>query len=302
MYATFHYLVRHKTVSKNKVEPTGFTQAQFDDLVDSLQKLPDVDLKDEQTLDRVRFRNLVPIENVNKVDDVTAFGLYRAAYWGHSYQNTSVGKIPADSVSLRPFFFCLYLSTSGRIYIGVQYLAQFGSYEGLKRTILSLLHDDDIVAHSFRRDTVGLDRVVAREVRVNISRRPGGLDQKGGFGKKAVVTFSAIRGDQEMQNQVNDKLVPVLGTERGAVQKAVAQMLRDSELTDVADDEIDGCTIVAEVNGRPKTIQFIGSGMYPSQYPLDVGFDHDGHPTRETAERSMLHILEENILIAKENA
>ncbi len=236
------------------------------------------------------------------IDTQTAFGLYRAAYWGHSYDNTAVGKIPVDSVSLRPFYFCLYLSKSGRIYIGVQYLAQFGSYEGLKRTIINLLRNSkNIVAHSFRRDSVGVDRLIAKQVKVNISRRPSGLDNAGGFGQKAVVTFPAIRGDQEMQNQVNRNLVPVLGTDKGIVQKAVAQMLRDSELTDVADDEIEGCTVIAEVNGQQKSIQFIGTGMYPSQYPLHVGFNEDGHPTRETAQESMMKILDENILVASEN-
>lgn len=303
VYATFHYLVRHAVKPNGEIETIGFSQDEFENLVGILQKLPEVDLKDEDVLDKVRFRNIVPIEDVDLVDEKTAFGQYRAAYWGHSYENTAVGKIPSDSVSLRPFFFCLYLSKSGRIYIGVQYLAQFGSYEGLKRTILKFLNNlNNVVAHSFRRDTVGVDHVLAKEIKVNISRRAATLDRAGGFGQKAVVTFPAIRGDPEMQSQVNNKLVPVLGTDKDKVQKAVAQMLRDSELADVNDDEIEGCTVIVEVNGQSKKIQFIGTGMYPSQYPLEVGFTDDGHPTRKSAMTSMMKTLEDNILAVKEDA
>ncbi|WP_408591886.1 hypothetical protein [Novosphingobium sp.] len=302
VYATFHYLVRHTPDGNGGNVTSGFTQAEFDSLVNKLSNISKVDLDDEATLDRVRFRNLVPIENVKPVDGKTAFGLYRAAYWGHSYQNTAVGTIPADSVSLRPFYFALYLSKSGRLYIGVQYLAQFGSYDGLKKTILSLIDNSkNVVAHSFRRDSVGIGEIVATEVKVNISRRAAGLDEKGAFGQKAVVTFSSIRRDVAMQRQVNDKLIPFLGTEKEKTQKAVAQLLRDSSLTDVADDEIEGCTVIAEMNGKGKSIQFIGTGAYPSQYPLEVGFNADGHPTLASTRDSMLKVLEENILVVKEN-
>lgn len=302
VYATFHYLVRHEKGQGDEIVKVGFTDEEFEELVRVLQRLPNLDLNDEDTLDRVRYRDVVPIENVDLIDDRTAFGLYRASYWGHSFDNTAVGKIPSNSVNLRQFYFCLYHSRSGRIYIGVQYLAQFGNYKGLKKNILRFIdQSDNVVAHSFRRDSVGVERVLAKEIKVNISRRAAALDRDGGFGQKAVVTFPAIRGDQEMQDQVNNRLVPVLGTDKGDVQRAVAQLLRDSELTDVNDEDIDGCTVIAEVNGQSKKIQFIGTGQYPSQYPLEVGFNDDGHPTRASAQQSMLRILEENILDVAEN-
>ena len=100
VYATFHYLVRHEANSDGEIQTIEFTQDEFDSVVDSLRRLPEVNLHDDDVLDKVRFRQIVPIEDVQQVDGKTAFGLYRAAYWGHSYENTAVGKIPSDSVSL----------------------------------------------------------------------------------------------------------------------------------------------------------------------------------------------------------
>jgi len=104
VHATFHYLVRHVEDEAGSIQAGGFSENEFAGLVERLQDFPEVDLDDEETLDKIRFRNLIPIEDVELIDDRTVFGKYRAAYWGHAYDNTAVGKIPSDSISLRPFF------------------------------------------------------------------------------------------------------------------------------------------------------------------------------------------------------
>lgn len=302
VHATFHYLVRQTKDEAGNLHTSGFSEQDFENIANSLEKFPELDLKDEEILDRIRFRNLVPIEDAVRLDERTIFGRYRAPYWGHAYDNTAVGKIPRESISLRPFFFLLYFAKSGRIYIGAQYLGQFGSYSGLKKIVISLLEEKrGVIAHSFRRDSVGVGDFVAKEIKVNISRRPESIDGRGKFAQRAVLTFPSVQGDPEMQQRVKNRLVPMLGDGRAGIQKEIAELLRDSALTDVQDDEIEGVSVVADVNGRSKTIQFIGAGMYPSQFPLDVSFDSDGHPTRRSTEVAMLAVFENDILSIKEN-
>jgi hypothetical protein len=303
VYATFHYLVRKIRTDDGALETEGFSERDFDRLIDGLENYPTLDLNDERIRDKLRFKKIVPIEDIQKIDDRTYFGCYRGAYWGHSYDNTAVGKIPADSISLRPFYFILYFSISGKIYIGVQYLAQFGSYDALKRTISDILGNPSLVsAHSFRKDSVDISVLKAKKIIVNISRAPDRLDRRNAYGQKAAIAFTGLQEDQQTQFAIRRKLMPALGTEKKGVQMAIARLLNESELADVSDEEIEGCQLIVEENGRDRTIRFLGGGLYPSQYPLHVDFNDDGHPTAQSACKAMVQSLEENILVVKENA
>jgi len=113
---SFHYLTRQREDDEGAIETTPISESEFTRLVDDLGSIGSVDLNDEKIKDQVRLKKIVPVENVESISNRLCFGLYRAAYWGHAYDNTAVGKIPADSISLRPFYFLLYLSKDGRLF------------------------------------------------------------------------------------------------------------------------------------------------------------------------------------------
>ena len=119
---SFHYLFREMENRAGEVDQKGFSQSEFDNLVQNLLDFPQVDLSEEDVIDRLIFKRFVPIEKVTKINSRTAFGVFRSAYSGHAYDNSEKGKISADSVSLRPFHFLIYLSDTGRIYLAAQYL------------------------------------------------------------------------------------------------------------------------------------------------------------------------------------
>jgi hypothetical protein len=286
-----------------EVETFPFTQDEFQLLVERLQALPPVDLEDEDVRDRLRYRNMVPIENVTLDGPNRAFGVYRGAYWGHAFENTDKGKIPADSINLRPFYFLIYRSKSGRIYLGVQYLAQYGSYVALKNTITRFLPaHKKVVAHSFRFDAPSLENLEPKEIRVHLSSRAESRASENVFGESALVAFKRkTRGDTFTQ-EVKKKLIPFIGTSTDKVKKAVASILNESALMDVDDDEIVGCTIFGEVNGRPRTVYMMGQGSFASQFPLSVTFNDDGHPEYAPTKQAMFDTLAEQIIARKENA
>jgi hypothetical protein len=125
---SFHYLIREKRENGKRPEIVSFTEDDFARFCASLIEQPDIDINDEETCRRIKLSVNAPVEKCEMIDDRTLFGRFRGRYTGHAYENTDVGEIPDSSVSLRPFYFLAYLSESGRIYVGSQYLGQFGGY------------------------------------------------------------------------------------------------------------------------------------------------------------------------------
>ncbi|HYW14677.1 MAG TPA: hypothetical protein VE891_00795 [Allosphingosinicella sp.] len=297
---SFHFLRRDRR-DQSGIQHIPFSENEFDDLVSSLQSLPPLDLSNEAVLDRLRYRNAAPIETVERVNDRTAFGLYRASYWGHAYENTEKGKIPAESVSLRPFYFMLYLSEKGRIYLGVQYLGQYGSYIALKNTVHHSLEDrSGVTAHSFRLEASAYSKVEPKEIRVQVSKKPSSIAGDNVFGEGAMIAFKPTERGQAFGAEVKRRLFPVLGTTKGRIQKAVADIVKESQLIDVDDEDITDCTIIGEVNGRRKTIYMLGQSSFASQFSIEVGFNDDGHPLRDHVKEQMTQVLEEQIVSRKE--
>lgn len=299
---TFHYLIRQEKAEEGGVKFIPFTYDEFVELASTLQSLPPMDLAQEQVRDKLRFKNVVPIGKIELVNDRTIFGSYQAAYWGHAYDNTDVGKIPASSISLRPFYFLLYYSESGRIYIGVQYLGQFGSYTGLKKTIIRFLRGANIAAHSFRLGAAAFEAVEPKEVRVQISKKPEEIAGDNVFSEGAVIAFKRSSRGDAFGTQVKKRLFPFVGTTKDKIQKAAAGILKDSKLVDVDDEDIQDCSIIGEVDGRRTTIYMISQGLYASQFHLSVGFNEDGHPEPEPVKKEMLKLLEAKIISRKEDA
>ena len=298
---SFHYLARVGEANGNEPTYIPFTPEQFSDLSEKLLKLTPLDLSDEKVRDRIRYKNIVPIDKVSKVDERTIFGLYKGSYWGHAYENTDAGQISADSISLRPFYFVLYLSDSGRIYIGAQYLGQFGSYGGLRNTICAMLPShDDIEAFSFRSDSSAFGEMAPKEVRVHISKKSSEISSDVGFHPGVIVSFKKKDRKDDFEGEVKRRLLPFLGSSKDKVQKAVTDMLKAGHLTSVNDADIEDCTVIGEVNGQRKTIYLIQRGAYASHFPINVTFNIDGHPEPLPTRKAMVELLQKQIIAMSE--
>jgi len=276
---------------------TPFTLEEFSSLSDKIASLKPLDLSDERIKDAIKFKRQVPIENVKKINDKTIFGQYKASYWGHAYENTDVGKIPADSISLRPFYFLIYLSDSGKIYIATQYLGRFGSYGGIKSTICSMLSESkNIQAFSFRSDSATYGDVVPKEVRVQIARKHSDIASGNVFDSGALITFKKQSRGDDFAGEVKRRLFPRIGGAKENIQKAVSEILKQGKLVSVNDDDIEDCTIIGDVNGQRKMIYLIGDGSYASQFAINVTFNSDGHPEAAPTEKAMIELLTTQII------
>lgn len=301
--ASFHYLCRVANRDSEEPKAIPFKQADFDHLFEGVQHKPKLNLKDEKEADRIRFRMDVPLENVIKVDKRTIYGTYRASYWGHAYDNSARGRIPADSISLRPFHFLLYLSDSGRIYVATQYLGQFGGYTALRRTICNLLpQPDQIIANSFRLDSSLYKAAQAKEIRIMFSDRSHSISQGNSLTQGGMVAFRKKNKDDGFEEQITKKIFPFLGRPKADVKKAVAALINESKLLEVTDDDIEDCTVIANMNGKKKTIYMLESGSFATRFPIDVSIDADGHPKYEPTKHAMIKLLRDEIIARRENA
>ena len=298
---SFHYLIREKRAEGVAPETVPFTDEQFASFCERLIALPDIDLSDDDTCKYLKTTINAPVEKCEQVNERTLFGRFRSLYSGHAYDNTDVGEIPDSSVSLRPFFFLAYLSESGRIYVGSQYLGQFGGYSALYRTLRDFL-PDGVVSHSFRHDATSYKGAKPKELRVNFSRKPSEITDTPKFGQRGAMSFKQTSSkDEEFNTTVSTKLLAKLGQSDAILKKAIADMLSGNELLDIRDDDIEDCTVVATVNGRNKTINVIEAGHFATRFQLEIEDYIKGHPDREKSKAAMLKLLEKQIIEKSEN-
>lgn len=295
---SFHYLIRQEEGQGGEFEWIGFGEEEFNTLADTLCNLAPLDLNDEKVQDAVRLKKIVPLEDVERVNPRTLFGVYRAVHWGHAFDNTVVGKVPAESLNLRKFYFVLYLGKDGKIYLGVQYLGLYGGYEGLKNTIVRhLFNNKNVVPHSFRHDSLMFEDVDPSELHVTVARQSEEIEGLTTIGSEAIVTFKkAGRKDSEFGEQVKKRLFPVMGTDLDKVRKAASEIVNDSGLMAVSDKDIADCTVVGRVNGQRKKVYMISEGLHATKFPLDTTYDDDGIPKSEPTRAKMLQVLEAKII------
>ncbi|MCV6575952.1 MAG: hypothetical protein OIF58_09475 [Cohaesibacter sp.] len=300
--ASFHFLTQYEDSDDQNVRKIKFSQSDFASLLTALQSCPKIDIKDESTKDDLRFRSLVPIERVTQINSRTIHGVFKASYWGHAYENSDKGTIPADSISLRPFHFILYLSETGKIYIGSQYLGPYGGYTGLKNTIVSHIPScGKIRASSFRLASSYYKNAHAKEVRVSISKQGGEITSSNIFARGAMVAFKKISKHDGFEEEVSRKLLDYIDRPKVEIKKAVASVLKENQLIDVEDEDIVDCSIVAMLDGKRKVIHMLESGHFATRFALNVGHNKHGHPEFEPTKSEMLRVLENEIIARKED-
>ncbi|PHJ74353.1 hypothetical protein VF07_37825 [Nostoc linckia z6] len=298
---SFHFLRRedHSEPSKPKYIPISLSV--FDKLFVSLNEKPAVNLDDEEAVDRLRYRIDVPIVRVERVDERTIFGTYQSSYWGHAYQNTERGKIPATSISLRPFHFLLYLSEDGKIYVGSQYLGLFGGYSGLVSTLRHLIALSDVYSHSFRSDFIDLKQVQPKEIQIRFADRSESIAAANPIASAGVLTFRKTDKEGGFEEEIASRILSQRGKPSDEVRKAVANLVNESKLMSVNDDDIADCTVIVKQNGRDKKIHMIEDSGFSTRFPISVAVDDDGHPLCEPCKTEMISLLKKQIIAMNED-
>lgn len=298
---SFHFLLR---VRKNG-EAADVIPFTIDDLAALFQKMKaqkPFDISTEADIDRLRFRKEAPLANLELVSPRIVTGTFKASYWGHAFDNTHKGRIPSESVNLRPFHFVLYLSESGRIYIGSQYLGLYGGYDMLRKTLVDMLPNSrEIQSQSIRLGASYYKNADPREIRVNVANKAKSIAGKSNFGGKVMISFSRTNKEDPLVDKVKKRIIPFFGREQTEIRKAVAGLMNQSDVVEIDDDDILDCTVLAEVNGKKTTIHMFENGIHASRITLDVPVDDEGHPGNSETCKKILNELKDHVLKVTEN-
>ncbi|MRG56375.1 hypothetical protein GF108_12380 [Phyllobacterium sp. SYP-B3895] len=299
--ASFHYLTRTKKDGEREML-IPFTAEEFNGLFDKMASQKPIDLSDEKEVDRLRFRAEVPLVNVKRADARTITGTFKASYWGHAYDNTVKGRIPAISVNLRPFHFLIYLSESGRIYIGSQYLGLFGGYESLKKTLVDMLPNrKQVRSRSFRLGAAYYRNAEPREIRVNVANKSTSLAGRSSVRGKMTIALSRASKSDPLVEKVKTSILPFFGGKQSQIQRAVADLMNESDIIEIDDEDIVDCTVLAEMNGKTRTIHMFETGHHASKFSLDVPVDEEGHPANDQTCKAIVAVLRDQVISIAED-
>ncbi|MCS3740215.1 hypothetical protein [Rhizobium sp. BK661] len=300
--ASFHYLLRQRKNEKKEPIAVPFTLPEFAALFARMKAQKPFDLTNDEDIDRLRFRDEAPLEDLTQMDARTITGTFKVSYWGHAYLNTHKGHISSQSVNLRPFHFVLYLSESGKIYIGAQYLGQFGGYDFLRKTISNMLpQSKEIASLSIRLGASYYKNAEPREIRVNIANKPSSISRRSTLGGKMMIAFTRADKNDPLVERVKTGIIPFFGHGQSAVRQAVAGLMNQSDVIAVNDDDILDCTVLADMNGKTTTIHMFENGFRATRVTIDVEVDDEGHPSNAETCNEILNTLNDHVIKVAEN-
>lgn len=304
---SFHYLVREELDSDNEKVFIPFTSEEFEKIYLELDRQKNPTLSDSQLEEEIKSSSRAIIQSVEKVtvgsiEDKFISGKYQAPYWGHSFENSQKGKISADSLNFRSFFFLLYLSDTGRIYIASQYLGNYGGYIALRTTIISCLKNrKGIKPHSFSTDGFNLKNAVPKELKVTVSEKTKDITKRNSFNQKVAFSFTKTKGDDLFQKQIENSLLSNIHEPKDKIIRKLVEMLSNNDLVEVSDEDIDGCDVIVRWNKGYKTVHLLDGINYASKFPVDVAIDNDGHPHYEPLKHATIGLLKEEVISRKED-
>lgn len=300
---SFHYLVREKTNEDKTEEEIEITEAEFSEIASGLSTLKGITQQlmrgtlDEETIREFRLRHKVAIDRLDVSGPNFISGVYRNAYWGHSYENSEHGYVSAESLNLRPFFFQLYLAQNGRVFIASQYLGNYGGYEALKKTILSFMrHKSQIVVKSFNMSNAYIQHAIPIAVEIEYSKKSEHIAADNVYDSSRAIVFKSGPEGDGFAEAVRRDFLSLEGKDFKDVRKAVASFMSKRELHAVNDDDIAGCSVIAKVKKKEKVIHLLDRRNYATRFPVDVALNSEGHPEYDDIKDKAVDVLKNEIL------
>jgi hypothetical protein len=141
----------------------------------------------------------------------------------------------------------------------------------------------------------------AKEVKVTIAKKGQSIASSNIFQQSAVIAFKKQNKDDGFEEEVSKRLLAFFGQPLNTIKKAVASILKENELMDVSDEDIQDCTVVASVNGSRKVIYLMESGLFATRFPLDVPLNSNGHPKYDETKQAIIKTLETEIISRSED-
>jgi len=300
IFVSFHYLEKGMKDENGDFVRYPFTKAEFEKLTSTIVNQPTPNMKDENDLEAIRRGKLQPYEACTTQDDYTFSGVFRSAYWGHAYENSDKGPITAQSVNLRDFCFFLYLAENGTIFVGTQYLGNYGGYtvfSDILKRMLKTGEKTQVRSHSIVSDSYNMKDTKPIEVKIDLANTGKTIEERQTFGSSGMLAFKKSAGDETFELTVRDKFLSLLGSPVSTIKKEIARIISENELYSVEDEAIQNCRIVVrKKKGGQHTIYLFDQGHRATLYSLDIQLDQDGKLKVPQTIKSMLEKFDQEII------
>lgn len=300
IFVSFHYLEKGMRADSGDFVRHPFTKTEFDKLTSFIVNQPAPNLKDENDLDAIRRGKLQPYEACKPEDDNTFSGVFRSAYWGHSFENSDKGNISAQSINLRDFCFFLYLAENGTIFIGTQYLGNYGGYtvfSDILKKALKTGEKTQIRSQSIVSDAYNLKDTKPIEVKIDLVSTGKTIEERQTFGSSGMLAFKKSAGDETFELTVRDKFLSLLGSPTSKIKKEIAKIISKNEIYSVDDKAIQNCRVVVrKKKGGQHTVYLFDQGHRATLYHLDIQLDQSGKLRVPQTIKCMLAKFDEEII------
>ncbi|ANL70408.1 hypothetical protein AMC83_CH00370 [Rhizobium phaseoli] len=296
--ASFHYLIKTERDGRNPdiLRDVPFRADEFDRIVARISDTRVLDETNDEVVLQIKLGNDLPFRHHELVEGHIHFGEFEGAYYGQEYRNNRLGVISADSLNLRRFNYLATLLRDGKILIGVTYNGQYGDYDGIRSCFTYRLNCGGAVASRTIRsisDELGNGEPV--EVKLTYRKAAERPERRRLFGRSGVIAIKASEYGQDFGEEVAEMARAAKGS-TGDRRRSIAQMVKESGMLELEDDDIIGCSALVRENGRTRTVYFLGQNSFSTKYPLAVEVSASGAPNREQVKSELVRVMRERVI------
>lgn len=296
--ASFHYLIKASPDQddSDEIDEEGFSEHEFARVVARVRDTAALDDTDERVVSAIKRGQTLPFNRYEEPETGLHFGDFEGAYYGQKYRNNRLGVIDADSLNLRGFHYLITRLRDGKILVGTTYHGLYGDYEGLKNCFSHILSGERRVVSKTLTSVsneIGDGRPVS--VKLIYRKRSDRAERRSLFGTSGVVAVTSAEYGDDFESRVSDIAAQVRGTVQQR-RRALANIVNQSEMISLDEDEIIGCSAVIRHDGGQKTVYLLGENNFSTRFGLSVDVDRDGLADRDQVRDEMIRVMREKII------
>ena len=294
---SFHLLVKQLPNEDDPQQPfeAPFSREDFARLLMRLRAEP-INVRDPEVIRRIKLGTDLPFSNFQEPDLGLYFGNFEGAYYGQKYRNNVHGEISADSLNLRPFNYLVTLLRDGTILVGVTYNGQFGDYDGIRKCFSYILRGNHIVSsRTIRNLATELGEGEPVSIKVTYRRSGGRPERRSLFNR----TFDIGIRNSEFGEGFDDYVRDIANRARGDVEarrRIISEIVNESEMIQVEDSDVVGCTAIVRENKRTRTVYILGENNFATKFPLNVNVNADGVPDYDQVRDQAIQVMRQHVI------
>ncbi len=291
---SLHYLIK-EVKDGNQYVDEGFTDVEFERILDRVRNTAALDLQNDDVVSQIKFGYDLPFLTHEQIDESRYFGCFEAAYYGHEYRNSRHGRIDADSLNLRRFYYLLSRRRDGKIVVGTQYFGNYGDYEGLKTCFMHLLRGNAyrVRSRSFSSFQHEIGEGVPVEIQVNFRRQQPLLGRPSIFSKTGMFVIKKSNYGEAFEEHIRRDISQAVRGDVANRKRVLGDLLRQGELLEIDDDDIEGCSVIVRNNGRQHTVYLLGGTTIATKFAIRAALDQNGIPRSNEVRDEMLRVLDD---------